>query len=88
MHTAMSCLLSSKKCPLLETELIVYRSRLSREEIYILCKFLYAGTCIKEQCQQQEALLLFFANCWFDRQNKQFDEKYTEEGLRANLIFC
>ena len=65
---------------------IVYRSRLSQEEIYIICKFPCARTCIKEQCPQQE-VLLFFADCCFDRQNEQFDQKYTEEGLRADLIF-
>ena len=70
----------------METEVIVYQSHLTREEIYIVCKFPYARTCMKEQCQWQEELL-FFAGCWFDRQNDKFDQKYTEEGLWADLIF-
>ena len=26
-------------------------------------------------------------DCWFDRQNEQFNQKYMEEGLQADLIF-
>ena len=71
-------------CSLLEAEVIVCWSRLSREEIYHACKFLYAGTCIKEHASSRSVVvvvlfgLLFWLTDW---QNERVDQRYTEEGL-------
>ena len=67
-----------KICLLLEAEVLGGRSRFSREEIHDACKFLYAGTCIKEHASSRSGLLLFFADCFFDWQNERVDQRYTE----------
>ena len=77
---------------LLEAEVFVCRPRLSREEIYLACKFLYAGTCIKELASSRGIVLLllcgllFWLTDWLtDWQNERVYQRYTEEGL---LVAC
>ena len=60
------------------------RSRLSREEIYHVCKFQLAGTCIKEHTSSRSGLLLFYVNCFFWL-TFVLNQRCTEEGL---LVAC
>ena len=84
----LACWVVKKICLPLEMEFMVCWSHLPQEEIYMVCKFPYAKTCIKGQCQQQKGsgCLLQTASLT-DRQNEQFYEKYSEEGLWPDLIF-
>ena len=77
-----------KKCSLLEAEVIVCQTRLSREEIYLACKFLYAGTCIKEHASSRKVVVVVLCRLLFwltDWQNEQVDQRYIEKGL---LVAC
>ena len=54
-----------KICSLLEAEVIMCRSRLSREEIYIACKFLYAGTSIKKHASSRSVVVVVLYGLFF-----------------------
>ena len=63
------------------------QSRLSQEEIYLACKFLYAGICIKEHASSRSVVVLCRLLFWLidGQTDERVDQRYTEERL---LVMC
>ena len=67
--------------------MLVGRSRVSREEIYRRCKFLYAGICIKKYASSRGALLFFFVDCFLTDRVTSWPEVYWGRAVRCVCYF-
>ena len=62
------------------------RSRVSQEEIYCACKFLFAGTYIKERASSRRGELFFFVDYFLtDRANK-LTRSILRKGCLARVL--